>query len=134
MYSVSSVVQILLQGDAFDAELGVFEVEKESGFEAGDVEIAQHLSDVVFVESGHDLWIDDDGFIDDEVRDECADMMLVIVNLKVLLVFASKTLLLELDDECALVELLIQSRFKFIEDGVSGSDDGLGDVGVVRHF
>jgi hypothetical protein len=29
-------------GDAFDLELGIFEIEEESSFQAGNVEIAKH--------------------------------------------------------------------------------------------
>ena len=32
--------EVFLVGDTFDAELGVFEVEKEGGFEVGDVEVS----------------------------------------------------------------------------------------------
>ena len=47
-------------GDAFDAEGCEFEVEEESGFEAGDVEVAEHLGKMVVIEAGRHFWIDDE--------------------------------------------------------------------------
>jgi hypothetical protein len=41
--------------DAFDLEFRVFEVDEQSDFETGDVEIAEHLGDVAFVERFHHL-------------------------------------------------------------------------------
>jgi hypothetical protein len=34
---------LISDGDTFDLEAGMFEVEKQSGFETGDVEVAKHL-------------------------------------------------------------------------------------------
>jgi hypothetical protein len=109
----------------------MFEVQNQCCFETCDGEVAEHLGEVTVVESGDDFGIDDDGFVDDEVRDERADVLFLVVNGKLFLGIAAAALLGEFDDESPLVELFIETGFERPKDLVSGSDNEFGKfVGV----
>ncbi len=110
-----------LVGYAFDAEFRVFEIEEKRGFESGDVEVAEHLSEVALVEGGDDFGGYDDLVFDDEVRDEGTDVLVVVVNRELSLGIRSKALFGELDDEGSFVELFVESGLEFVEYGVGGS-------------
>jgi hypothetical protein len=68
---------------------------------------------VVFIEGGDDLGIDDDGFVDDEIGDEGADELFVVVDGVLLLLIADEALFGEFDDKGAFVEF-------FVETGLEG--------------
>ena len=124
-----------LVGDAFDLKPGILEIEKQSGFQARDVEIAKHLGDVGFVEIGNHFRIDDDGLVYNQVGGEGANELTVVLNGILFLLFADKTFLGEFDDQCALVELFIKTRLQFIEHAHSSTDDDLRKLFViVKHF
>ena len=59
--------------DALPCEAGFLEIEQDGEIEASDVEISDHLRDVRLVEGSHDLWIDDDLAVHDEIGNELAD-------------------------------------------------------------
>jgi hypothetical protein len=109
----------------------MFEVEEQGGFEAGDVEVAEHLGDVVLVEGGDDLGIDDDGVVDDEIGDEGADELFIIVNRVLLLLVTNEALFGEFDDEGSLLELFIEAGLEGVEHLHRGSDDDFGELFVV---
>ena len=89
VYSVLSVVQkFQSKGNAFDSEFGVLEVEKQSGFQAGYVEVSEHLCDVAFIEGGDDFGVHDDRVGDDQIGNEGADVLAVVVDFEILLAFA----------------------------------------------
>ncbi len=112
----------------------MLEVEKQGGFQAGDVEVSEHLCDVAFVEGGDDFGVHDDGVGDDQIGNEGADVLAVVVDLEVLLAFAGETLFLELDDEGSLVKFFVETGLERVQNGVGGSDDFFGDFGIVGHF
>ncbi len=118
-------------GDPFDLEAGMFEIEEQRGFEAGDVEVAQHLGEVVFVESSDDLGIDDDGFVDDEIGDEVADELAVVVDGVLLLLVTNEALFGEFDDEGTFVEFFIEARLEGVENLHGRADDEFGELFVV---
>ena len=64
----------------------MLEIEKQSGFQARDVEIAKHLGDVGFIEIGNHFWIDDDSLVYNQVGDEGANELTVVMNGKLFLV------------------------------------------------
>lgn len=109
----------------------MFEVEEQCGFEAGDVEVAEHLGGVIFVEGSDDLGIDDHGFIDDEIGDEIADELFVVVDGVLLLLIADESLFGEFDDECALVKLFIETGLEGVDYLHGGTDDDFGELFVV---
>ena len=113
----------MLVGDAFDLEAGVFEVEEQGGLEAGDVEVAEHLGEVVLVEGGDDLWIDNHHVLNDQVGDQGADVLAVIADHEVPLNIATQPLFGEFDDKGAFVELFIETGLEGEEHLVGGSDD-----------
>ena len=117
----------MLVGDAFDLEAGVFEVEEQGGLEAGDVEVAEHLGEVVLVEGGDDLWIDNHHVLNDQIRDQGADVLTVITDHEFPLHITTQTLLCEFDDEGAFVEFFIEARLESEENLVGGSDDLFGE-------
>lgn len=121
-------VGVISVGDALDAEFGMFEVEEEGGFEAGDVEVSEHLGEVAVVESGDDLGIHDDRLFDDEVGDEGANVVGVVVDREILLLFAGEALLGKFDDEGAFVEFFIEAGLEGEEYFVGGSNDFFGEV------
>ena len=94
---------------------GMFEIEEKGRFQAGNVEVAKHLGDVVIVERVDHLGIDDDGVVDNEIRDESANEVLVVMDGVLLLLLADKSLLYEFDDEGSLIELFIQTGLELVE-------------------
>ncbi len=124
-----------LVGDAFDLKSGMLEIEKQSGFQARDVEIAKHLGDVGFIEIGNHFWIDNDSLVYNQVGDEGANELTVVMNGKLFLLFADKTFPSEFDDQCALVELFIKTRLEVIEHAHGSTDDDSRELFVVvKHF
>ena len=117
--------------DTFDAEPGVLEVEKHRSLEAGDVEVAKHLGEMAFVELRNDFWIDDDLILHNEIRDEDADRLLIVVDGKLFLNVTAEALFGEFDDEGALVKFFIETGFEGVEDLDRGSDDDFGEFVVV---
>lgn len=109
----------------------MFEVEEQRGLEAGDAEVAEHLGGVVFVEGSDNLGIDDHGFVDDEIRNEVADELFVVVDGVLLLLLAGQALFVEFDDEGAFVELFVKAGFEGVEHLHGGTDDDLCDLFVV---
>ena len=61
--------------------------------------IAEHLGDVTVVEIGDPLRIDDEPFLDNEVRHEGSNELAFVENLVSFLLFATNSLLPEFDDE-----------------------------------
>jgi len=114
-------------GDTFDPEAGIFEIEKECGFEAGDVEVAKHLSEVTVIETGDDLGIHNDSVFNNEVGNECADELAVVMDGKLLLRIAAETLFGQFDDEGAFVEFFIEAWLEREEHLVGCSDDFFGE-------
>lgn len=114
-------------GDAFDLEAGVFEVEEQGGFETGDVEVAEHLGEVAVVEAGDNLGINDDEVIDDEVRNQGADVLAVVTDDEFPLNIALQALFGEFDDEGAFIELFIKAWLEGEEHLVGGADDLFGE-------
>jgi hypothetical protein len=110
-------------GDSFDLEAGVFEVEEQGGFKAGDVEVAEHLGEVVLVEGGDDLWIDNHHVLNDQIGDQGADVLTVVTDQEFPLNIAMKPLLGEFDDECAFVEFFVKTRLEGEDHFMSGSDN-----------
>ncbi len=115
----------------FDLKPGILEIEKQSGFQARDVEIAKHLGDVGFVEIGNHFRIDDDGLVYNQVGEEGANELTVVLNGILFLLFADKTFLGEFDDQCALVELFIKTGLQFIEHAHGSTDDDFREFFVV---
>lgn len=101
-------------GDAFDLKPGMLEIQEEGSFQARDVEVAEHLGDVGFVESTDHLGIDDDCVIDNEIGDEGANEVFVVMNGMLLLLIAHKALFCEFDDKGSFVELFIQARSELV--------------------
>jgi hypothetical protein len=87
---------------------------------------------VAFVEGGNHFCIDDHGIVDNEVRNEGSNELIVVVNRMLFLLFTGKALLTEFDDECSFVEFFIKPGFEQAEDFDGGSNDGLGERFVVR--
>ncbi len=113
----------------------MLEIEKQGGFQARDVEIAKHLGDVGFIEIGNHFRIDDDGLVYNQVGDEGANELTVVMNGKLFLLFADKTFLGEFDDQCALVELFIKTGLEVIEHAHGSTDDDFRELFVVvKHF
>ena len=79
------------------------------------------------VESGDDLGIYDDGFVNNEIGDKRANELVVVMDGKLLLLIADKAPLGEFDDEGALIKLFIESGLESKEHFVSGSDDHFGE-------
>ena len=116
----------MVVGDAFDSEAGVFEVEEQGCLETGDVEITEHLGQMTIVETADHLGIDDDFSFDNEVGNESADELPIVVDRMLLLLFANEPLFGEFDDEGAFVELFIETGLEGEEHFVSGSDNHFG--------
>ena len=100
----------------------MFEVQEKSGFKSCDVEVAEHLGEVAIIESGDNLGIDYHGVIDDEIRDECADELIVVMDEVLFLLVADEALIGEFDDESTLIELFIETRLEGVEDLHGGTD------------
>lgn len=109
----------------------MFEVEEEGGFEAGNVEVAEHLRYMGFVEGGDDLGIDDDGIVDDEVGDQGAYELFAVVDWMLLLLIADEALLGEFDDEGAFVEFFVKAGLEGVEHLHGATDDDFGELFVV---
>ena len=118
-------------GDAFDLETGMFEVEKEGCFESRDVEVSEHLGNMVFVEGADDLGVDDDGLIDNKIRNEVADELFVVVDGVLLLLLADEVLFGEFDHEGAFIELFIEAGLEFVQHLHGGTDDDFSELFVV---
>ena len=92
-YPRNQRLKILLMGlmmlfyDPLPCEAGVFEIDEECEFEAGEVQVALHLGEVGFVEVFDYLWIDDDFFVHDEIRDALADFGFTIDDGELFLLF-----------------------------------------------
>ena len=111
----------------------MFEVEKKRSFEAGDIEVAEHLGKVAVVEGRDDLGINDDPPLHEDVGNKGADVVGIVVHGELFLLLASETLFGEFDDESTFVELFIEARLQREEYLVSGSDDLFSKV-VGFHF
>ena len=85
----------------------MLEIEEKGSFQVGNVQVAKHLGDVVIIEGIDHLGVDDDGVVDNEIGDESANEMPVVMDGVLLLLLADKSLLCEFDDEGSLVELFI---------------------------
>ncbi len=128
--SVKSVVRSELVGDAFDTEFRVLEVEQESGAEAGDVQVAEHLGDMGVGEVGDDFGVHDDGLLDDEVGDQRSDVLPFVEDIVGFLLLATNALLTEFDHEGAFIELFVEAWLEGVKDGHGGTDDDLREVGI----
>jgi hypothetical protein len=109
----------------------VFEIEEKSSFETGNVEVAKHLGDVVIVEGIDHLGIDDDGVVDNEIGDESANEMLIVMHWVLLLLLADEALLCQFDHEGSLVELFIQTGLELVEHIHGRTDNDFSESFVV---
>lgn len=123
----------MLVKDAFDLETRVFEVEEQGSLEAGDVEIAEHLSEVVLDEASDDLWIDNHQVLNDEVGDQGPDVLAVVADDEFPLNIATQALFSELDHESAFVELFVEAGFEGVEHLHGSTDDDFCELGVSVH-
>src|SRR5438876_1813454 len=93
--SAASVVNLLpsINGAAadhpFPLELGVFKIEKERQMKAGDCQVTNHLRQVSIVEVCRHLWINNDGVVHDQIRDELPDFLAFIEHDELLLLLDS---------------------------------------------
>ena len=85
------------------------------------------MREVAVVESGDDLGIYDDGFVNNEIGDKPANELVVVVDWKLLLLITDKAPLGEFDDEDPLIKFFIKAGFKGEKHFVSGSDDLFGE-------
>ena len=113
---------------------GMFEIEEKGSFQAGNVEVAKHLGDVVIVEGIDHLGIDDDGVVDNEIGNESADEMLIVMDGVLLLLLADKSLLCELDDKGSLVDLFIQTGLELVEHIHGRTDNDFSELFVVSEY
>ena len=60
----------MLADDALPVQTGIFKIEEQSKLQPSDVQVANHLGHVCFIESANHFGVYDHGIIDDEVRDE----------------------------------------------------------------
>src|SRR6266566_9322642 len=65
---------------SFTGQLSFFEVKKQGHFQDGNVEVAEHLGDVSFVEGADYLGVGDDFVVHDEVRHQLADEVATVVD------------------------------------------------------
>ena len=85
--------------NAFDTKFVVFEVEKQSGLELGDIQVAEHLRDVTVVERRDNLGVDDEPLLHDEVGNEDSDELAAVVDVVGFLLLTPNPLLTEFDDK-----------------------------------
>ena len=82
---------------------------------------------VTVIETCDDLGIHDNAVFHNEVGNECADELAVVMDGKLLLRIAAETLFGQFDDEGAFVEFFIEARLESEENLVGGSDDLFGE-------
>ncbi len=70
---VRHIAGTLLPDDALPVQSRVLEVQEQGELEPGDVQIANHLSNVCFVESANHFGVDDHSIIDNQIGNEVAD-------------------------------------------------------------
>ena len=104
----------------------MLEIEQESGFQAGDVQVTKHLGIVCLGEGCGYFCIHDHTIIYDEIGDERTNMQAVVTNRELSLGVATKSLLCEFNDKRTFVEFLIKAGPKCEEDLVCRTDDFLG--------
>lgn len=120
-------------GDAFDTQHSMLKIEQERDIEVGDIEIANHLSDVGFVKNGRDLGIHDHGILNDKVRNQGTNKLAVVEDVVGLLLLAAKALFAEFYDQGALVKLFVKTGLECVEDSVGGADDYFGQFRFRGH-
>ena len=69
-----------LVDDSLPLKFGVLEVDQQRYFQAGDVQIAEHLCDVSVIETCDDLRVHDDNSIDNQIGNQDAENILAIVG------------------------------------------------------
>lgn len=109
--------------DAFPRKAGEFEIEKQGEVEAGYCEIACHLGEMGISESGDDFGVYDDGLVDDEVGDERADQLGLVVNLKDFLLVDAMAAFGQLDGQGVLMELFVEAGLQGVEHFHRRADD-----------
>jgi hypothetical protein len=112
-----------LADDPFPVELGVLEVQQQGDFEAGNVQVSEHLGDVGVVEFRDHLRINDDLFVYDQIRYKLADELFPIVHRELSLLLALTPAMCQFDQQGVLVELFVKTRLQFIQDGHGCADD-----------
>ena len=101
----------------------MFEVDEKGELEAGEVEVALHLGEVCVVECLHDLGINDDFAVHDEVGNAFADFGFTIDHRELFLLLDLVALGFELQFEGVFIEFLVQAGFEGVEDGHGTADD-----------
>ena len=114
---------IELLHNAFPVEFGFPEVQEEGDLKAGDVQIAEHLRDVRFVECGGHFRVGDDCAVDDEIWNKRADQLVAITNGKLSLLLDGVTTCAEFDNEGIFVKFFIQAWLEFVQHGHRRADD-----------
>ena len=111
----------------------MLEIKEQRRFQTGDIQVAQHLREVALGKGGDDLWIDNDGFLNDEIGDEFANLPAIIVDIELTLALPIQALLGKLYGQGALVELFIEARLQRIQNRVGGSDYSFCEFRIGRH-
>ena len=84
--------------DALPFEFGVFEIQEERQSQGCDIQVADHLGQMIVMKGRHYLRIGDYKIIDDEVRDKCADELTIVVYRKLFLLIDSVSTFLKFDN------------------------------------
>ena len=99
----------------FPCELRFLEVQQQSHFQSGDVQVAEHLCDVGVGKCAHHFWIGDYLAVNDEIGHQLADELAPVVNRMFALLFHRVPSGDEFDDQRILVKLFIQTGLVFVE-------------------
>ena len=132
---VRGLFQCSRANDTFPLQFCFFETEQEREFQARDGEIADHLGDVGFVESGDNFGIHDHRVVDDQVGNQRSDLLPIIKHWKRFLLINLVASLAQLDDQRAFIELFIEPRLQRVQHLHGRADDVMAQlfVGVFFH-
>jgi hypothetical protein len=123
----------LLSHDAFPIQARVLEVKQESELQARDVQVSEHLRNVRFGKCRHDFWVNDNGAVDDQIRNRRADQLTAVKHGEGMLHFYGVAPSPQLNDHRVLVENFIKPWLKLIENLHRDPNDGSAQL-LVKYF
>jgi hypothetical protein len=124
-YQRSSAFICGCQSDSLPLQFGVLEVQDQTDRELGNEEVIQHLSTFMISDTVNALGVHDDFAVSDQVRDEFADVLTLVQNLKPTLLIKRNASAFELHDQRVFIELFIESMSQFIQYFEGAADDGV---------
>lgn len=112
--------------DALPFQLGVFEIQQQSDFKSGNVQVTEHLGEVVVIECRYNFGVDDHLALYDEIRNQFADYLAAVADGKPPL-FNRVASSQKFNFQSSFVDLFRQSRSQSVQDIHRGANDALGD-------